>query len=695
MAATVRRESGGGSREAGEEFRSQNSEARIQEGQVQSQKLRAESSREVAVDSNGSIQDPQFQIANRTEPIQNPKSKIQSNAVESRKLKVQSAEAEQRDSQLATRDSTPGDCQLPTADCQLTFKTLGYVEKAGGQVEAVVEEAGQIYIVHAGETFADKFKVLTISRDEVQVADVRDSGLGIRDSGVRRAENRSQESGFRIQETTVESRELRPEGRAAGLRDSRLATRGSGSVVPNCQLSTVSCGLVSADSAPQLGYVKRSNGRVETIVADGEHVRLVRGEPTLLAGLVTRDSGLVTRDSKEEARSQKPEARGDVESRELKVESPLAVAIAPPTRTPKVGDPIQAEFGLPDPLQPEELAHYDRNPNRLLSLKDDLHPQAESVTNQTADELGETGSGELPLQPPEISDTSGSGPPIPHQIGYIERTMGQAEAIVAVGGEVHFVREGDVFADRFRALSVSPSWVEIEELPLEAKTSPEVALGLGPNLPGAPGPGGLSSHSPPVRDAAKLSEPEFSTGPGPPGQRPPPRAAPKGFVPAAARASPRAGPVDAGLGPPGERITLQPIGFAVRGDGETVAFVAVEGEVFLVREGETFASRYKVLRVTATAVEIIPESHLRGSEVARRPFDSLAGKPIAPTASKDNGLISLDSTTTAKIGMPDSAGTTASTVALGEGEGSLSGHGRSEGGLHSQAGMLDNSNTRR
>jgi len=144
------------------------------------------------------------------------------------------------------------------------------------------------------------------------------------------------------------------------------------------------------------------------------------------------------------------------------------------------------------------------------------------------------------------------------------------------------------------------------------------------------------------------------------------------------------------LGPPAERITLKPIGFAVKGDGETVAFVTVEGEVFLVREGEVFASRYKVLRVTAAAVEIMPETLTSLPGVARRSFGSSAGKPTTPTASNNIGLISLDSITSARIGIPDSGGTTASAISLGDGERSLSGLGLSEGDLHSQAGMLDN-----
>jgi hypothetical protein len=34
--------------------------------------------------------------------------------------------------------------------------TLGYVEKAGGEKEAIVEVLGQVYLVHEGESFAER-----------------------------------------------------------------------------------------------------------------------------------------------------------------------------------------------------------------------------------------------------------------------------------------------------------------------------------------------------------------------------------------------------------------------------------------------------------------------------------------------------------------------------------------------------------
>jgi hypothetical protein len=377
----------------------------------------------------------------------------------------------------------------------------------------------------------------------------------------------------------------------------------------------------------------------------------------------------------------------------LKVESPLAVAIVPPTRKPKVEDPVQAEFGLPDALQPEPLGHFDRNPNRFLDSKDDLSPQTGTVANQVANELGEAGSPDhKAIQPPESSGASNPAPPLPHQIGYIERVAGQAEAIVAVGDEVHFVREGEVFADRFRALSVSPAWVEIEELPFEGSPPPMVALDYTTITPVAPQSRVPTSHSPPGSASAGVGQADVSSGPGPPGQRPPSRAAPNRVARVAAWAGARAGPVDAGSEPSGERFTLKPFGFAETSDGETIAFVAVEGEVFLVRQGEAFAGRYRARRVTAWAVEVAAESPQRAVQQPDRAPDSASGKPAASTASNVEALALHAPDLSARMGIPDLEATAlAGSSAKGEEKGlsDLQAPGFS---LHSQAAMLDNSN---
>jgi len=639
VAATIWRESGVGSRESAEGVGSRESEVRSRESEepVESRKLKVDSLKQGVAVASQQIQSPKPQITNHPGPIQNPKSKITNHL---------------------------GPIQNPKSPITNSLKPLGYVEKADGRVEAIVEDDGQIYIVHEGEVFADKFRVLAISRTEVQVAAtlVRESGVGSRES-----------------EEPVERREL-----------------------------TVDSGLHTLGPHTQLGFVKRANGQVETIVADGEHVRLVRGETVLAASIGTRDSGIATRDSGEGFRIQsvsrricdpscrRTEVRSEeepVDGRESTVESSMAGVRVTTTREPKTPEALETEGNLSDALQPEALGHFDRNPNRFLDSKDDLNPQTETVANQVADELGEEGSPDhRGIQPPESSGASVSAPPLPHQIGYVERVAGQAEAIVAVGDEVHFVREGEVFADRFRALSVSPTRVEIEELPFESSPPPMVALDYGTTTPGVPQSRAPTSHSPPGSASAGVGQTDVSSGPGSPRQRPPPRASPNRVVRVAARAGARAGPVDAGSEPAGERFTLKPFGFAETSDGETVAFVAVEGEVFLVRQGEAFAGRYRARRVTAWAVEVAAESPQRAVKQPDRAPESASGKPAASTASNVEALALRAPDLSARIGIPDLEATALpGSSAKGEEKG-LSDLRAPGFRLHSQAAMLDNSN---
>jgi hypothetical protein len=52
-------------------------------------------------------------------------------------------------------------------------------------------------------------------------------------------------------------------------------------------------------------------------------------------------------------------------------------------------------------------------------------------------------------------------------LGYIENASGEIEAIVAEGTRVYLVKQGEVFADQYRAVSVDPAMV------LAVRTPPE------------------------------------------------------------------------------------------------------------------------------------------------------------------------------------------------------------------------------
>jgi len=52
-----------------------------------------------------------------------------------------------------------------------TARPLGYVEKAGGEKEAIVEFRDQVYLVHEGELFAEKFRALRVTASSVEIVE--------------------------------------------------------------------------------------------------------------------------------------------------------------------------------------------------------------------------------------------------------------------------------------------------------------------------------------------------------------------------------------------------------------------------------------------------------------------------------------------------------------------------------------------
>jgi len=52
-----------------------------------------------------------------------------------------------------------------------TVSAIGYVEKAGGEREAIVEVLGQIYLVHEGEAFAGNYRALRVTPTSVEIVE--------------------------------------------------------------------------------------------------------------------------------------------------------------------------------------------------------------------------------------------------------------------------------------------------------------------------------------------------------------------------------------------------------------------------------------------------------------------------------------------------------------------------------------------
>jgi len=58
-------------------------------------------------------------------------------------------------------------------------RTLGYVEKTGREKEAIVEVFDQVYLVHEGELFAEKYRALRVTPTSVEIVEESREGLGL------------------------------------------------------------------------------------------------------------------------------------------------------------------------------------------------------------------------------------------------------------------------------------------------------------------------------------------------------------------------------------------------------------------------------------------------------------------------------------------------------------------------------------
>ena len=208
-----------------------------------------------------------------------------------------------------------------TTGNQLGVGILGYVEKAGGEKESIVEVHGQVYLVHEGELFAAKYRVMQVTPSSVTIVEELTKGpsepaepkrdsesvrtpisrwrappLSLGSSGtdppVEAEKTRELAAGDPVStsrpppERSVESRE-KPKGL-------QILWTGGESVRPARQLAqTDRCSPVWASNT--VGFVEKTSGETQAIVAEEGGVYLVPAGK--VAGIQNcqsgRESGIV------------------------------------------------------------------------------------------------------------------------------------------------------------------------------------------------------------------------------------------------------------------------------------------------------------------------------------------------------------------------------------------------------------------
>jgi hypothetical protein len=465
-----------------------------------------------------------------------------------------------------------------------TLEPLGYVEKADGRVEAIISLGDGVHVVHEGEILDSNFKVAKISSKAVELV-----------------ENSAPVAQARLTAEVAQGAAQAPADQA-GQTNSSLVPEQVSNTGANLQLPAEPSASGSQPSVRKaLGYVERANGRVEAIVADGEHVRLSQATRSF----ANEFHGPTDAPANVELANVSPTANNPPDSIVLEsqpaqtnsftqqADEPPLVALQSGSSTVDEPQAVPAGNGEPESaplgtIQPEPLADYSSgrfgaNP-----------PQADMVA------------------PPSVGDplTSNAGrtQSVVNPLGYVEKGDGEKEAVVEVLGQVYLVHEGELFAEKYRALQVTPSSVQIVEESTEGSSPPEIerdSEAIPPPISRLRAPPlSMDSSGPdsPVeaRKPEEVAAGELCCSP----TRPPPeylielRQGTEGVK--APRTALESVPPAVRLAQADTRFRLfaaQTVGFGQEANGETESIVAEEGGVFLNPGGRVSLDSPKIPRL--------------------------------------------------------------------------------------------------
>jgi len=305
------------------------------------------------------------------------------------------------------------------------FKTLGYVEKAGEQLEAIILQENQMQVVHIGDLIAEKFRVTKVSPEEVAAVDVEQAQVSV------------------------------PEPKGASEND----------LAANAGAQAPARALPPEPLSGSLGYVEKSDGKVEAVMADGDTVRLV---PASAATLMAQAAPV--------ALPPAPVASAPAPVAE-EAPAPLA-AVASTTVEAAAGNPATRDAIsalLPDGVAQEAAYRSVAQPagaeasaegggiENSAARENESIPGSENLVMMRADSslsgpLGAPSGGGVALGSDKMTATF-------KPLGYVTQADGQLSAILPDGDSVAIVRQGDRFAGHLFALSVAPDAVIAVEDP--------------------------------------------------------------------------------------------------------------------------------------------------------------------------------------------------------------------------------------
>lgn len=374
------------------------------------------------------------------------------------------------------------------------FKSIGYVENGEGQLEAIILQDNEVQVVQIGDHISGRYRVTDITRESVDAIDETLPEVAqakVDGSGTQELTAGDYSSGSSAFVAAVDSH-----APAVSLAEAAQERSKEGQPGANA-----------------LGYVQRADGKVEAVIADGDSVRLVnqmaaqstanaasadlsRGAASAPPDPATPEPSVALGPEPIPARSAVSTIQPDADAvRQVAYPASAAVADGPAPRQSiaapaargsdemdATGDPGFAVVNLPEPAaslteRPVEMKSLgyvvkaDGTFAAILSEDDEIYVvrkgdrfagryRALRVSTEAVEAMEEPPKQALPLpfepaSPPshrqELSATV-----IFQTLGYVQSQDGEMRAVVADGRDVYLVKQGETFADQYRATSVDP-----------------------------------------------------------------------------------------------------------------------------------------------------------------------------------------------------------------------------------------------
>jgi Tfp pilus assembly protein PilP len=523
-----------------------------------------------------------------------------------------------------------------TPPAPTTFKAIGYVEKAGGQVEAIILQENQIQVVHIGDLIAGRYRVTKVSPDLVDTTDetLAQSLPAKPDFAESSASSRN---GVRKMGVKVFAREFAPPclvkdcyarpiadadktslGKIARqLKAQRANQREPLWVITNDNLaarleeaSRFGVGwkdMSSADSAEFTASTDRHAPNpfrafasvvpgVLAVAGKGHQVASGQGvEPVSATLAAVSPAQLAARSSSSRenriALPQSPKPGTDSLGFVQMANGTLETVVAEGEYT------VRLVPGTPAVAMAQVTAPSDARGTPSAAVVNAAKPLTSSVTKSLGtDALGPS------KHPVELAVGSVGQSVEMKPLGFVVKRNGEFSAIVSEDDEGYVVREGDQFAGRYRALAVSANAVKaVDEAPRQAVPP---LLGAPPALPDLLSASVQMNLPPSPRQVLPTRTLKGAKGTHPVGNRVPDNHT---------------------------QFIFQTLGYVEARDGQIQAVVADGSETYLVKQGDTFADRYRATSVDpilVLAVKVSAGQSARNSLSARKEFGEFASNKL-------------------------------------------------------------------